>query len=51
MIRSYHAILTLTASVTAICSAGDLIGFDDAPITAANAAVKGVLWQTTAVAQ
>ncbi|TKD17951.1 hypothetical protein FBT96_12470 [Rhodobacter capsulatus] len=42
MIRSYHAILTLTASVTAICSAGDLIGFDDAPITVANTPVKGV---------
>ena len=42
MIRSYHAILTLTASVTAICSAGDLIGFDDAPIIVAAAPVKGV---------
>lgn len=42
MIRSYHAVLTLTASVTAICSAGDLIGFDDAPITVANTPVKGV---------
>lgn len=42
MIRSYHSILTLTASAPALCSAGDLIGFDDAPITVANTPVKGV---------
>ncbi|WP_288961012.1 capsid cement protein [uncultured Sulfitobacter sp.] len=40
--RTYHSILSLTATMTAVCDAGDLIGFDDAPITADDAPVKGV---------
>lgn len=42
MLRTYHATLTITVSMTAICSAGDLVDFNDTPITAANTPVKGV---------
>lgn len=42
MLRTYHAILSLTATMTATCDAGDLIGFDDAPITADDQPVKGI---------
>lgn len=42
MIRMHKSILTLTCTATAICEAYDLIGFDDAPITADDIAVKGV---------
>jgi len=42
MLRTYHSILTLTATMTAVCNAGDLVGFNDAPITVANTPVKGV---------
>jgi hypothetical protein len=42
MIRTYHSILTLTATMTATCNAGALVGFDDAPITADDQPVKGV---------
>ncbi|WP_323790122.1 hypothetical protein [Thalassovita sp.] len=40
--RTYHSILSLTATMTATCNAGDLVGFDDAPITTADAPVKGI---------
>lgn len=42
MLRTYHSLLTLTSTMTATCNAGDLVGFDDAPITAADQPVKGV---------
>ena len=42
MLRTYHSVLSLTASVTALCDAGALIGFDDAPIAADDAPVKGI---------
>lgn len=40
--RTYHSILSLSATMTALCNAGDLIGFDDTPITVADTPVKGV---------
>ncbi|SLN38133.1 hypothetical protein AQS8620_01427 [Aquimixticola soesokkakensis] len=40
--RTYHSILSLTATMAAVCAAGDLVGFDDTPITTADAPVKGV---------
>ncbi|MBA83699.1 MAG: hypothetical protein CML69_03075 [Rhodobacteraceae bacterium] len=42
MLRTYHSVLTLTATMTATCNAGDLVGFDNAPITAADQPVKGI---------
>lgn len=42
MLRTYYSAMTLTASMTALCNAGDLIGFDDTPITVADTPVKGV---------
>lgn len=42
MLRTYHSALTLTATMTATCNAGDLVGFDNAPITAADQPVKGI---------
>ncbi|MDF2141242.1 hypothetical protein [Paenirhodobacter sp. CAU 1674] len=42
MFRTYHSLLSLTATMAAICDAGDVVGFDDAPITAADTPVKGV---------
>lgn len=42
MLRTYHSVLSLTATMTATCDAGELIGFDDTPIAADDAAVKGV---------
>lgn len=42
MLRTYHSILSLTATMTALCDAGDLIGFDNAPITADDEPVKGI---------
>lgn len=40
--RTYHSILSLTATMTAVCNAGDLISFANAPITVADTPVKGV---------
>jgi len=40
--RTNIATLSLSASVTTICGAGNLIGFDDAVITEDDAPVKGV---------
>ncbi|WP_321362605.1 hypothetical protein [uncultured Celeribacter sp.] len=40
--RTFHAILSLTATMTATCNAGDLVGFDDTPITVEDTPVKGV---------
>jgi hypothetical protein len=40
--RTYHSILSLTATMAGICAAGDLVGFDDAPIVLADQPVKGV---------
>ena len=40
--RVYNSILTLSATVSAVCSAGDLIGFDDAPVLLEDMPVKGV---------
>lgn len=42
MLRTYHSLLTLTATMTAVCNAGDLVSFGDAPITTADQPVKGV---------
>lgn len=42
MLRTYHSILSLSATMAAICNAGDLVGFDDAPITVEDTPVKGV---------
>lgn len=40
--RTYNSILSLTATMAAVCSAGALVGFDDTPITVADTPVKGV---------
>lgn len=40
--RTYNAALSLTATATATFEAGALIGFDNAPINAADQPVKGV---------
>lgn len=40
--RTYHSILSLSATMAAVCAAGDLVGFDDTPIAADDAPVKGV---------
>lgn len=40
--RMYNSILTLSATMAAVCAAGDLVGFDDLPIAADDAPVKGV---------
>ncbi|HBS99186.1 MAG TPA: hypothetical protein DEB47_04825 [Citreicella sp.] len=40
--RTYHSILSLTATMTAVCNAGDLISFANAPITVEDTPVKGV---------
>lgn len=40
--RFNHSILSLTATMAAICNAGDPIGFDDTPITVEDTPVKGI---------
>ncbi|PTV94026.1 hypothetical protein C8J27_11077 [Rhodobacter aestuarii] len=42
MLRTYHSILTLTGTMTALCNAGDLVDFSDTPITTEDQPVKGV---------
>lgn len=42
MLRTHNSLLSLTATMTATCSAGDLVGFDDTPITVEDTPVKGV---------
>ena len=37
----FHDTLSLTAVATAPIAEGDLVGFNDAPVTAVDAAVKG----------
>lgn len=40
--RQFHSILSLTATMTATCAAGALVGFNDTPITTDDQPVKGV---------
>lgn len=40
--RTYHSILSLAATMAAVCAAGDLIGFANTPIVLADQPVKGV---------
>ncbi|TCM84790.1 capsid cement protein [Rhodovulum steppense] len=42
MLRTYHSILSLTATASALVAAGDLVGFNDAPIVLEDQPVKGV---------
>lgn len=42
MLRTYHSLLSLTATMAAVCNAGDLVDFDDTPITVEDTPVKGV---------
>lgn len=37
----FHDVLSLTSVATAAIAEGDLVGFNDAPVTTADAAVKG----------
>ncbi|QOL80414.1 capsid cement protein [Pseudooceanicola spongiae] len=42
MLRTYHSILSLTATMAAVCEAGALVGFNDTPIVTADQPVKGI---------
>ena len=40
--RYFHSLLSLTVTATTLFAAADLVGFDDAKVTADDAPVKGI---------